>query len=209
MHRSIWWRPQWAALGLALGLALALAGCDAQAATTSSPSARSTAPASPSAAPSPTATFVVLPDDASTTYGPACKAAQLKLSWAISYGGATEMGTLTNTSGAACSLFGFPGAQLLDAQRQPLATQVSWATSGAWGGVMPEQRLQVVPGGSVYIAVKWASAGSGAQSSCAPAAYLALTPPDDASAVTVSDPISVCGGALTISPFQIAPFMAS
>ncbi|MGH2505746.1 MAG: DUF4232 domain-containing protein [Ktedonobacterales bacterium] len=208
MSRSIWRRcPQQVALGLVMALGLALASCDAQAAATSSPSATPTAAASPTVAPSPTATFVVLPDDASVTYGPACTAAQLKLSWAISFSSADEMGTLTNSSSAACSLFGFPGAQLLDAQRQPLTTQVSRATSGVWGGVMPEQRLQVAPGGSVYIAVKWAN--SGAQGACAAAAYLALTPPAGASAVMASDPITVCGGALTISPFQIAPFMAS
>lgn len=210
VSRSIWrWRPQWVALGLVMALGLTLAGCDAQAATTPSPSATRAATATHTVAPSPTATFVVLSDDASVTYGPACKAAQLKLSWAIDFSSADEMGTLTNTSGAVCSLFGFPNAQLFDAQRQPLPTQVSRATSGVWGGVMPEQRLRVAPGGSVYIAVKWANAGSGAQGACAAAAYLALTPPDDASAVMASDPITVCGGAITISPFQIAPGMAS
>lgn len=213
--RSIWRRiPRRAAPGLPLMalLMLALGGCATQAATPSrSPivTASSTVLATATtAAPTPTATFVVLPDTASS-YGPACVASQLKLSIAIDYSSSFEEGRLTNSSTSACSLFGFPGAELLDAQRQPMQTRVSLATSGVWGGVFAEQKLQVTPGASVYFAVAWSKTPASAQSSCAAASYLALIPQGDTKPVTAPDPIQPCDGAITLSPFQPAPFMSS
>ena len=205
MTDSIWRAiAQRAAPGLAL--IVALAGCAGQAATPAGPTA--TKPPSMTIAPSPTATFVVLPD-ASTSYGPACVASQLTLSFAIAYSSSSEMGTVSNTSTSACSLFGFPGAELLDAS-QPIRLQVLQATSSPpWGGVFPEQRIQLAPGAAAYFAVKWSSATSGAASSCPTAAHFAMTPPNDTASVVASDPIHVCGDSITISPFQPAPFMAS
>lgn len=204
MTDSIWRATaQRAALGLTL--IVALAGCAGQAATSAGPTATATISA-PS--PSPTATFAVLPD-ASSSYGPACVASQLKLSFAIDQSSAVEMGTVTNTSTSACSLFGFPGAGLFDAS-QPIRLQVLQATSSPpWGGVFPEQRIQLAPGAAAYFAVKWSSATSGAASSCPTAAHFAMTPPNDTASVVASDPIHVCGDSITISPFQPAPFMAS
>ena len=214
--RSIWRGiPRRVGLGPALELSalasllLALGGCATQAATPPTATASSTiSSTATAAAPTPTATFVVLPD-AATSYGPACAASQLKLSWAIDFSSSNEMGTVTNTSNAACSVFGFPGAQLLDAQRQPMPTRVSQATAGPWSGVFPEQKLQLAPGASVYLAVTWSGTPASPQESCAASSYLALTPPGDSSAVSASDPIQACGGAITLSPFQPAPFMAS
>ncbi len=118
------------------------------------------------------------------------------------------MGTVTNHSTEACSLFGFPGAQLLDAQRTPLALQVLRATSGVWSGVFPEQHIQLTPGASAYFAVAWSAAPTDTQTSCLASSYFALTPPDDKGVVVATDVIHVCG-AITISPFQNAPFMGS
>lgn len=204
MTDSIWRATaQRAALGLTL--IVALAGCAGQAATSAGPTATATISAP---LPSPTATFAVLPD-ASSSYGPACVASQLKLSFAIDQSSAVEMGTVTNTSTSACSLFGFPGAGLFDAS-QPIRLQVLQATSSPpWGGVFPEQRIQLAPGAAAYFAVKWSSVTSGAASSCPTAAHFAMTPPNDTASVVASDPIHVCGDSITISPFQPAPFMAS
>lgn len=207
MTDSIWRATaQRAALGLTL--IVALAGCAGQAATSAGPTATSAPTTTAAPAPSPTATFAVLPD-ASSSYGPACVASQLKLSFAIDQSSAVEMGTVTNTSTSACSLFGFPGAGLFDAS-QPIRLQVLQATSSPpWGGVFPEQRIQLAPGAAAYFAVKWSSATSGAASSCPTAAHFAMTPPNDTASVVASDPIHVCGDSITISPFQPAPFMAS
>jgi hypothetical protein len=188
---------------------LALGGCATQAGTpptaTTSSIASSTAT---TAAPSPTATFVVLPD-AATAYGPACVASQMKLSFAIDNSSSDEMGTLTNISNSACSLFGFPGAELFDAS-QPIRLQVLQATSSPpWGGVFPEQRIQLAPGAVAYFAVQWSSAPAGAASGCSTVAHFAMTPPNDTASVVASDPIHVCGDSITVSPFQNAPFMAS
>ena len=213
--RSIWRRiPRRAAPGLPLMalLMLALGGCATQAATPSrSPivTASSTVLATATtAAPTPTATFVVLPDTASS-YGPACVASQLKLSIAIDYSSSFEEGRLTNSSTSACSLFGFPGAQLFDAS-QPIRLQVLRSTSSPpWGGVFPEQRIQLAPGAVAYFEVKWSSASSGAASSCSTATHFALTPPNDTATVLASDPIHVCGDSITVSPFTYSPSMIS
>jgi len=207
MTDSIWRAiAQRAALGLAL--IVGPAGCAGQAATSSGPAATSAPSMTAAPAPSPTATFVVLPD-ASSSYGPACVASQLKLSFAINFSASTEMGTVTNTSTSACSLFGFPGAESFDAS-QPIRLQVLQATSSPpWGGVFPEQRIQLAPGAAAYFAVQWSSATSGTASSCPTVVHFVMTLPNDTASVVASDPIHVCGDSMTISPFQPAPFIAS
>lgn len=212
MIRSLWrTAPQWAALALAL--VVALAGCATQAAApTASPSPTPTNDVVNigASSPSPTATFVVIAGTPGA-YGPACQAKQLALTFAIdesSTGTSTQMGTVTNHSTTACSLFGFPGAELFDAQHAPIAVQVFQATSGVWSGVFPEQHIQLAPGASAYFATAWSTASTGAQISCFTSSYFALTPPGETSAVTGADTIHVCD-TITVSPFQNAPFMGS
>jgi hypothetical protein len=144
-------------------------------------------------------------------YGPACRAQQLTLKFAIdesTTGTSTQMGTVTNRSTAACSLFGFPGAQLLDSQRTPMTVPVLKATSGVWSGVFPEQHIQLAPGAAAYFAVAWSAEATDTQTSCLASSYFTMTPPDDTGVVQATDVIHVCG-AITISPFQNAPFMGS
>jgi len=89
-----------------------------------------------------------------------------------------------------------------------MTVQVLKATSGVWSGVFPEQHIQLAPGAAAYFAVAWSAEAAGAQTSCLASSYFALTPPDDNGAVQATDVIHVCG-AITISPFQNAPFMGS
>lgn len=215
------WRAPLMRVGLVSLLALALGGCAAQAGQTSAVMATPTnglitagtpdGSADPTPASVPTATFVVIPGTPGA-FGPACQAKQLSLTIMIdesTSGISTEMGKVTNHSSSACSLFGFPGAQLLDAQRAPMAIQVLRQTSGVWSGVFPEEHVQIAPGASAYFAVAWSAIPTGAQTNCPASGYFAMTPPDDSSAVTAEDPTHVCGGAITISPFTNAPFMGS
>jgi hypothetical protein len=223
---SDWRRWSWRSLAQSLALvgllAGALGGCAAQSGPSLGAAASPTptndiisvdatnTPADPTLSLPPTPTFVVIPDT-SGPYGPACHAKQLTLRFAIdaaSSGTSTQMGTVTNQSTAACSLFGFPDAQLLDAQRAPMTLPMLKATSGVWSGVFPEQRIQLAPGASAYFATAWSQSPTDAQMSCLMSSYFALTPQGDSSAVTSTDVIRVCG-AITISPFQIAPFMGS
>lgn len=215
--RGTTWRidAQWAVSALALVVALvvalsvALAGCASQAAPSASPSPTPTndiaTVGSPS--PSPTATFVVIPGTPGAD-APACRTVQLTLKVSIDFSSARQMGTLTNASMVTCSLFGFPDLQLLNANHIPLSTTVSQSTSPeVWSGVFPEQHIQLAPGASAYFAVAWSATPADAQTTCLAASYLAVSMPNEGGDTVGADPIAACGGDLTVSPFQNAPFM--
>jgi hypothetical protein len=57
-------------------------------------------------------------------------------------------------------------------------------------------------------AVAWSAEATDTQTSCLASSYFTMTPPDDTGVVQATDVIHVCG-AITISPFQNAPFMGS
>lgn len=201
---------------LLLLLICALGGCALPAFPASGASASPTSaaangkpPRAASATPAmtPTPTFVVIPGDASA-YGPPCRAQQLSLSLGIDYRDGDEQGTVTNRSTSACSLYGFPGAQLFDAQHAAISVRALKSTAD-WSGVVPEQYVQVAPGANAYFFVKWSGTPTGADMTCQAASAFAMVPPGDTNSVIADDPIQVCGGSITVSPFQNAPAMSS
>jgi len=85
---------------------------------------------------------------------------------------------LTNGSGAPCSLLGYVGLQLVDAQGQPLPTR---AIRGD-GMLAPEpgpSSVVIPSGGSAFFDLVWTDMPTGAETSCPRATYLAVTPPDE------------------------------
>lgn len=213
--RERWWRqPRRITLALVAALlAGALAGCatpasGAQTGATSSPTTSSTATSSvtatatATAAPAPTATHT-----ASTT---TCQPNQLTLTIHSSQGAAGHIGQqaqFTNHSNSACTLYGFPGAQMLDAQHNPMTTHALWETSAYMFSNQFKQTVHLAPGGSAYFAVTWSDVPSGSATSCPVSAYLAVTPPNDFSVLTVADQIGACDGNLEISPVEPTAFM--
>jgi len=189
-----------------LALALALGGCATQA-----QSAASTSTATLTPAPMPTAT----PHDATSApsapavIGPTCRPDQLTL--AIKFLGAAtgnvgEMAHFTNHSTVACSLYGFPGAQLLNAQRDPMITHTHWQTSAYLYTTQPVSHVQMAPGAAAYFVVEWEDVPSGSATSCPLASYLEVTPPNDYSAITIANTVGACGGNLYISPVEPTQF---
>ena len=117
---------------------------------------------------------------------------------------------LRNVSQTACSLFGYPGAQLLDAKGGDLPTRVQRG-----GAFFPETRRQprkvlLVPGQAARFVFgystnpEYGSGATGAPQSCPAAAKVEVTPPNTYSrlAVTMSsgDSFAPCGGVLVASP---------
>jgi hypothetical protein len=106
-----------------------------------------------------------------------------------------------NHSVSACTLSGYPGAQLLDGGRRPLPTHVSRGL----GYLVPKRTphlVKLVPGASGYFVMEWDHNPSPGQS-CPVAPFIRITPPNAYSSVLVpiaTFGIDACGGNLVASP---------
>jgi hypothetical protein len=142
-----------------------------------------------------------------TPAGPAtCQPNQLTLSIVTSQGAAGhqgEMDQFTNKSNTTCTLYGFPGAVLLDGAQHPLPTKAVWETDAYMYRNQQKTLVTLHPGGAAYFIVSWSDVTVGSETSCPTAAYLSVTPPNDFSVLTVADAITACGGGtLDISPVE-------
>ena len=183
--------PAAAAAALA---ALVLAGCQAGGSTSAAVSASTSASASPTSAthsgPASAASATV-PAPASGSAGaaapgpPRCHTAGLAVTLSAPRGPAgrpqTMSLTFTNTSAAACSMYGFPGVSLV------AGGGIQWALERQ---SQPPQRIVLPPGGhsrSTLTLLRW-QAGDG--TAFAPArAY--VTPPDETTYRTLAWPSGV------------------
>lgn len=196
-------RILWSALGLAL-LALALGGCDVSGLGGQSP--QPTAPAATQVATqAPTAA-------ATATGGASTNCQPSQLTFTIHTGGGAaghigQMGQFTNTSTATCTLYGFPGAVMLDAQHQPMTTHALWQTSAYMYSNQQKTLVTLAPGASAYFAVTWSDVTVGSATTCPTSSYLSVTPPNDFSVLTVADQINACDSNLIISPVEPTNFM--
>jgi len=118
-----------------------------------------------------------------------------------------QMGKFTNSSTATCTLYGFPGAVMLDAQHQPMTTHALWQTSAYMYSNQMKQLVTLAPGASAYFAVTWSDVTVGSVTSCPTSSYLSVTPPNDLSELTIADQITSCDSNLTISPVEPTAFM--
>ena len=116
---------------------------------------------------------------------------------------------LTNKSMHQCTIYGFAGMLLLDANHKPLPTKVQWDS------LVPKRLLRLNPGGSAAATVRFspdvpgvgdnASAAPGQQWTCEPTAYYTeVTPPDETTQLVtaVSPATPVCErGTMAVSAF--------
>jgi hypothetical protein len=99
-----------------------------------------------------------------------------------------------------CTLYGFPGLQLLDAAAQPLPTYLTWSRSGYLIGTVPERTLTLLPGDRVYFVLQFSDVPRPGDR-CVAASNLRITPPNAfTSAVGQVHGIAPCGGRVTVSP---------
>ena len=200
-------RILWSALWLAL-LVLALGGCDVSGLSGQSPQ-----PTAPAATQAPTQPATQAPTVAPTAPGAAsdnCQPSQLTFTIHSSGGAAGhigQMGQFTNSSGATCTLYGFPGAVMLDAQHLPMTSHALWQTSAYMYSNQMKTLVTLAPGGSAYFAVTWSDVTTGSATTCPASSYLSVTPPNDFSVLTVADQINACDSNLVISPVEPTKFM--
>lgn len=206
------WRPlAWrvALVGLLTGaLAGALAGCALPGPTGQTPPA-ATSTVAPNATQAASSTQTPQPGTPGATVAN-CQPNQLTLTIHFSGGAAGhigQMGQFTNTSNTTCSLYGFPGAVMLDAQRNPMTTHALWQTSAYMYTNQMKQQVQLAPGASAYFAVTWSDVTVDSQANCPTSSYLSVTPPNDFSVLTIADKINACDSNLEISPVEPTAFM--
>ena len=180
--------------------------------TTTAQASTSTAPATP--APPTTAqpnnappnTPPQTPVDASVTAR--CQTSDLAASYTVVVGSSAAGSIsynlrLTDTSMHQCTIYGYAGMLLLDANHKPLPTNVQRDS------LVPKQLLRLNPGGSASATVRFSpdvpGVGDNPSSACQPTAYYAeVTPPDDTTQLVtaVNPPTSVCErGTMQISAF--------
>jgi Protein of unknown function (DUF4232) len=185
-----------------LGRAVAALICVAMAAgcasSSSSSSSSSPAPASSASSSSPAAaggTTAPAPSQSQSpaTTGPvACATSELKVTVGAPNGyagGVYETIVFTNTSGAACSLYGYPGVSLVSA---PPYTQIGLAAKRS--GTVPVKLIVLAAGTSANAVLQVVDALNFPASTCSPtqAAFLRVYPPNQTVPVYLPDTSQIC-----------------
>jgi hypothetical protein len=106
----------------------------------------------------------------------------------------------TNNTNVSCTMFGFPGARLLDAQNNALPTNVVRG-----GGFFPDHptptTVTVPAGGTASFDMHWEVIPVGNETSCPTSAFLQVTPPNEFDPITIPMQIQACNhGELDVSP---------
>lgn len=141
------------------------------------------------------------PQPGSAVSAPPCRANQVRLNIETGDAGVGNRLTVfgvTNTGAAACSLAGYPGVSLLDAQGRALTA------------VRSDQNPQtttpvaVPAGGKVFFDIAWTVVpyeGAG-ERVCPSAARVRVLLPGDPAALAIPLTFSPCGGRIRVNPFR-------
>jgi hypothetical protein len=105
---------------------------------------------------------------------------------------------LTNTSKAACTLFGYPGFSLLDSQGQRMIGDVHRGASPVFPAINPT-RVVLAPRKSASFSVGYSDVPTG-NDPCRTSVSALITPPDETTQLTIADQAPVCGGPFYVSP---------
>ena len=139
-----------------------------------------------------------------------CISAQLAVELGQSGGAAGSVGVVVsfkNTSSAACSLYGYPGLQMLDSAGHPIATEVIRGTSTTVPSV-PEDAVQVAPGAEASFNLGFPDATGYGSASCPTSTNVEFTPPNAVQPITIPWQIQPYGGS-TIAQLQCGQITVS
>ena len=141
---------------------------------------------------------------------PSCRNTQLTIRYKSSNGAAGHVGIIYrihNLSAQACTLFGYPGVQLLDRQFLSLPTTVHRGT-GDLVGPIPRQLVRVAAHGNAYFALGYSDVPVMNQP-CKTAYYLMIFAPNDVLPVVTyafgRGGITACAGSIYVSPVTARP----
>ena len=140
-----------------------------------------------------------------TTGVTTCRTTQLTLAYDSEQNGLSNFANLyrlTNTSQQTCTMDGYPGLQLLDANQQPMTITVSQQTSAYLYTNQQPQQVTLAPGASGYFMLEW-NAGP---NSCPGATFVVVTPPDNQNNLRLADMVDVCTGSVIVSPIEPTSF---
>jgi hypothetical protein len=150
---------------------------------------------------------VTLTPSHAATAVPRCHTGRLYVTVSSSQGAAgTIEVTLRYQSIApvACSLYGFPGMQLVGARGQDLRTRLTWG-HGSHLPYVPKKLILIQPGGAAYSAFMYSDVPTGNEN-CPAASYLLVTPPNEtANTIVPLHGATPCGGRLYSTPVMAAP----
>ena len=137
--------------------------------------------------------------------GDRCHTAGLRLSVdGVDAGAGNFVGTFrfANTLDVACTLYGYPGAELRDGAGNPLPTTV--VRGGGPAATRPgPTEVRVAPGASAIVRVHWEQVPVGDETRCSTSAAVAVTPPDEYAPLILPMTIHACGGGrLDVSAVQ-------
>jgi len=196
LERSGSGKPRVGRVAAALICVALAAGCSSSASSSSSPAAPAspasssgTAAAGGTTAPAPAPSTSVSPG----VTGPlACAPGDLKVTLGVSQGyagGVYETIVFTNTSGSACSLYGYPGVSLVSA---PPYTQIGLAAKRS--GTAPVKLIVLTSGASANAVLQVVDALNFGASTCSPtqAAFLRVYPPNQTVPVYLPDTSQIC-----------------
>jgi hypothetical protein len=144
--------------------------------------------------------------------GDRCHTAGLALAVnGVDVGAGNLVGTFnfTNRLNVSCTFFGFPGAQLLDADSNPLPTNVVRG-GGRFMNDPPPATVLVPAQGVAQFFIHWEQIPVGGETSCPVSTSLAVTPPDEFVPLIIPVAIRACGGGrLDMSTVQPVPMPSS
>lgn len=142
---------------------------------------------------------------------PTCQNTQLSIHPQESQGAAGHIAViyrLHNLSGRTCTLFGYPGVQLLNKHFLTLPTNLHRG-AGNLVGRIPRQLVRLAPGGNAYFAIGYSDVPVNNRP-CSTAYYLMIFPPNDflpdvTYAFTGKGSIVTCSGGIYVSPATAQP----
>jgi hypothetical protein len=126
--------------------------------------------------------------------GAQCHTAGLSLSLLGTQVGAGNLvGTFqfTNQTNVSCTFNGFVGAQLLDAQNNPLPTNVV-RNGGSFSNQPGPTTVTVPAGGTATFLIHWEQVPVGNETSCPVSAQIAVTPPNEFDPLIIPAVIRAC-----------------
>ncbi|MHB8320258.1 MAG: DUF4232 domain-containing protein [Acidimicrobiales bacterium] len=202
-------KKRWILAGTLSVLTVALAACSSGASTAKS-SASTTSVRSQSTVSTPhrpTSTT-----SAPTTTKPRvinCQPGQLKIavlaSGSSAGAGQVELTVqMTNVTTTTCSLFGYPGMQLLDSSGHPLPTNVvrggvTFVTNPAANKA--PARFALAPNAAASFALRYEDVPVGNETTCPTSASSRITPPNDYTYSVIALKVTACGGGtIHVSP---------
>jgi hypothetical protein len=173
------------------------AGCGSSSSSSSSPAAPSGSASSSSPAAAGGSTTAP-PSAPSTSQSPAvtgpraCATSALNVTLGVSQGyagGVYETIVFTNTSGATCTLYGYPGVSLVSA---PPYTQIGLAAKRA--GTTPVKLITLATGASANALLQVVDALNFGSATCSAtkAAFLRIFPPNQTVPVYLADTSEIC-----------------